>query len=159
METFRPCDAERLTTIHLDPPVPVPAVGLGRWLTSDALPHVADILGTAGDTDPPLGEVELRWVASPESSTPGAMTSCPSPLLLHATGAGPDRDARAATQHALDAVLASVARFNSGRAAGAFCDGQLSAPAGLPASALARLRTIQHRVDPRRVVHVARPLT
>ena len=95
IDTFGPADADRLAMIHLDPPAPVPAIGEGRWLTDGAAGRVFEILTAAGTgTDSPLAEVELRHVAAPASSVPGALTSVPGNLLLHATGPVPKPEAR-----------------------------------------------------------------
>ena len=158
LQTFGPADAERLAGIHLDPPVAVPALGEGRWLTAAAAAHVAEILTAAGTGAVPLAELELRWVECPASAVDGAQTTTPGPLLLHVTGAGPDAKTRRATERALTMVLEAVDGYDTGRSAVAFCDGQPVAHQALGPVTLARLRRVRDRIDPDGVIGAARPL-
>lgn len=160
VSTFGPCDADRLAGVHLDPPGPVPAVGVGRWLTADVAAHAAEVLACAGTTtSSPVAELELRHVAAPASTVPGAETSAPGPFLLHATGAGPDAHTRNVTQQALDAVLVAVSAYDTGRSAPAFCDGQTDVASALDPDALERLRTLRAHLDPRGLIGPARVLS
>ena len=65
IDTVGPCDAARLATIHLDPPVAVPALGEGRWLDASTPTHAWDILIALGvdDDEVALSEMEIRHVA------------------------------------------------------------------------------------------------
>ena len=159
IDTLGPCDAARLATIHLDPPAAVPAVGEGRWLTAEAGTLALDILTAAGTgVDAPLAEVELRHVTSAPSDTPGAETSCPGEILLHATGPAPDEDSRQRVQSALGAVLAAARPVDTGRSAAAFRDGQASAPDALSSETRERLASIRRRIDPDGVIQLSRML-
>lgn len=159
MNTLGRCDATRLAGIHLDPPAAVPGYGEGRWLTIAAAEHAFDILAAAG-TDPgsALNEVELRHLAAPRSDVPGAETSCPGEILLHATGEGTDAAARNRTQEALDRVLAAARPFDTGHSAASFRDGHGSAPDGLAPAARERLAAIRQNVDPSGVIAVSKLL-
>ena len=153
IDTLGPCDARRLSGIHLDPPAPVPAHGEGRWLTGEAGSHALQILTAAGTSvDSPLAEVELRHVAAPASDVPGAETSCPGAVLLHATGPAPDPDARAKVEAALAKVLAAAQPVDTGRSATSFRDGQDAARDARPIEFLTRLDAIRHLVDPENVI-------
>jgi FAD/FMN-containing dehydrogenase len=153
IDTLGPCDAQRLSGIHLDPPAPVPAHGEGRWLTGQAGSHALQILTAAGTSlDSPLAEVELRHVAAPASDVPGAETSCPGAVLLHATGPAPDPDARAKVEAALEKVLAAARPVDTGRSATSFRDGQDAAYDARPTEFLTRLDAIRHLVDPAGVI-------
>ena len=157
IDTIGPCDAARLSTIHLDPPAPVPALGEGRWLTASAGALALDVLTAAGTApDGPLGEVELRHVAATPSDTPGAETTCRGEILLHATGAAPDGKSRQRVESALLTVLAAARPVDTGRSAAAFRDGQASAPDALPAEVRERLAEIRRRVDPSGVISLSR---
>jgi FAD/FMN-containing dehydrogenase len=159
LDTLGPCDAARLTTIHLDPPAPVPAVGEGRWLTAEAGARALDILTAAGtDADSPIAEMELRHVAAPPSTVPGAETSCPGDVLLHATGPGPDPDSRRRVAAALDTVLAVARSVDTGRSAAAFRDGHDRAPDAFPSDVRARLAAIRREVDPTGLILSSRSL-
>ena len=149
IDTVGPCDADRLATIHLDPPAPVPALGEGRWLTEAAADRVHAILTAAGiGADSPLGEVEMRHIASPASAVPGAVTTCPGPLVLHATGGVPDADARDRVRRALGAVVSAAAAADSGFGSTAFRDGRSEAPDALPQQVAQRVAAIRRAVDP-----------
>jgi len=50
---WAPADAARLAQIHLDPPNPVPALGIGRWLGPGAPAVAAEALNTAAAVDSP----------------------------------------------------------------------------------------------------------
>ncbi len=104
IDTTGPCDAQRLAGIHLDPPVPIPALGGGHWLTGETPAHVLRVLATHGlDDDAPLSEIEIRHVAS-DTGGAGALTRVPGPYLLHAVGAAAAAQDRLRVQPALDAV-------------------------------------------------------
>ena len=149
VDTLGPCDAGRLSAIHLDPPAPVPAVGEGRWLTAPGGIRALDILTAAGtDPDAPLGEVELRHLAAPPSDVPGAETSLPGEVLLHATGGAPDEESRRAVLAALETVLAAARPVDTGRSSAAFRDGRESAPDALPDDIRVRLARIRRETDP-----------
>lgn len=157
VNTFGPADAERLAQIHIDPPAPVPAIGEGRWLTARAAERVVEILTAAGtQDDAPLAEVELRHVQSPGSDVPGALTTVPGDLLLHATGPAPTPGARAAVLDALDQVRAAIDPVDTGFSASAFRDGRPSGNEALPAAVLRRADEIRRTVDPDRVIRPAR---
>lgn len=160
VDTLGPCDAARLSGIHLDPPAPVPAVGEGRWLTAEAGARALEILTAAGTgADSPLAEVELRHVAAPPSAVPGAGTSCPGEVLLHATGAAPDPDSRRRVTAALEAVLATVHPVDTGRSAPAFRDGRDRTPDAFPPDVRTRLAAIHREIDPGGLVSSSRSLS
>jgi FAD/FMN-containing dehydrogenase len=155
--TLGPCDAARLSGIHLDPPVAVPALGEGRWLTASAAEHALQILTAAG-TDSSVAMVELRHVAAPASSVPGALTSPGGEILLHAVGAAPDPAARRRVTTGLEAVLAAARPFDTGHSAAAFRDGRTATPDALPADTRTRLASIRRRTDPHDLIVVPRQL-
>ena len=153
VDTLGPCDAERLSGIHLDPPAPVPALGEGRWLSAEAGLHALQILTAVGvSLDSPLAEIELRHVAAPASDVPGAETSCPGEIVLHATGPAPDAGTRAKVQAALETVLAAARPVDTGRSATSFRDGQDAAPDAGRSEVLARLDAIRRLADPNGVI-------
>ena len=159
IDTLGPCDSERLATIHLDPPVPVPALGDGRWLSSDGAAHALEILTACGTgLDSPLSEIELRHLACPASSVRGALTHCPGDLLLHAVGPAPTAEGSRAVQHGLERVLAAAAPVDTGHSAASFRDGQTDALDALDQTARRRLGRVQHEVDPQGLISPARVL-
>ena len=159
IDTLGACDAKRLSGIHLDPPVPVPALGEGRWLTGEAGTHALQVLSAAGTTlDSPLGEVELRHLAVLPCDVPGAETSPPGEILLHAAGSVPDGQGREKVRAALDAVLAAAQPVDTGRSSTSFRDGQNGATDAHPPEIRARLEAIRRRVDPDGVIVASKPL-
>jgi len=84
--SWAPADAARLAQIHLDPPNPVAALGMGRWLGQGGLAVAGDMLSIAADVDSPLAMVELRNLDNTAPTRDGAMSAVPGPLLLHAVG-------------------------------------------------------------------------
>jgi hypothetical protein len=94
--SWAPADAPRLAEIHLDPPQPVPALGIGRWLgpTTPALAH--EVLRLAAAPAAPVAMIELRNLANSAPARDGAMTEVPGPFVLHAVGLANDQDARVA---------------------------------------------------------------
>jgi len=87
-----------LPKIHLDPPNPVPALGIGRWLGPDALAVAADALETATAVDSPLAMIELRNLDNEAHTRDGATTAVPGPFLLHAVGTATDVASRSRTR-------------------------------------------------------------
>lgn len=160
LDTLGPCDARRLSTIHLDPPAAVPALGRGRWLRAAAGEQAAQILTAAG-TEPTgaLAEVELRHVAHAPTGVSGAMTDCPGELLLHATGAAADAASVQAVDEALEVVLVAASADDIGRSAAAFHDGRAWAPDALDSTAQHRLSAVRESVDHHHRVAESRRLT
>ena len=165
LDTTGPCDAERLATIHLDPPVPVPARGLGRWL-GDVDPRlaVATLRAARIGQDRGLNMIELRHLAgSPggpggPGAVGGAMTAPPSPFLLHAVGGGADAAGRAQTDEVLAAVLAAAAPADTGLDAPSFAEGQPAAGVTHDPATLTRLGAIRRALDPDRRLRFQRGL-
>lgn len=161
--TFGPCDANRLSGIHLDPPVPVPALGEGRWLTADAGARAADILTACGiGPGSPLVLAELRHVAlgdPGDAGVPGAMTAPPGDFLLQAVGDAPDDGSRAAVEEGHRTLLDAARPVDTGRSNAPFRVGRISAPDALDAAPRDRLRDIETAYDPERIFSLPRPLT
>ena len=160
IDTVGPCDARRLSGIHLDPDSPVPAVGEGRWLTAGAGAHALPILASHGlDDDAPLSEIEIRHTSTAVGAdTPGALTGVPGSFLLHAVGPAPEPDDHPAVEEALGVVRASAEPVDSGRASTSFRDGQTSAADVLLPDARERLAAIRRRLDPQRSIWYPRPI-
>lgn len=157
--TLGRCDAARLATIHFDPPGPVPALGDGRWLNDDAAAAAFDVI-TACGTGPgfPLTMIELRHVAAADRGVPGAMTSPPGPLLLHADGDASTPNARRQTEQAIAEVRRAAAPTDTGHGAVAFMASHTTAPDALDADSKSRLRRIHAVEDPAQLFHRPRVL-
>lgn len=146
--SWAPADAARLAEIHLDPPAPVPALGLGRWLGSDTPGLAHDLLRTAAPQDSALSLIELRNVANSAPTRTGAMTAVPSPFVLHAVGAAADASARQSVETALTTLQASAQPVDIGLAAPMFAEGRERVDDALPADILQQLGRAAAAVDP-----------
>ena len=152
IDTTGPSDAATLSGIHLDPPVAVPARGLGRWLG----PIIADVVvatfqaARIGQPDG-LNMIELRHVDSAAQGRNGALTRPPGPFLLHAVGAAASDERRAEVDSGL-ARVESVARpVDLGRAAPSFREGQPGPADAYTEPELRRLAQVAAHTDPDRV--------
>ena len=158
-DTFGPCDAARLGQIHLDPPVAVPALGTGLWLDESAAARALTILGATGlGQDATLAEVELRHVEAAGAGVAGAMTTAPGAFVLHATGAAPDADARAAARAALATITEEARPSMTGRGCPSYCDGQTEVLDTYDPATARRLRQIATAIDPAGTVRPMRRL-
>ena len=147
---WAPADAARLAQIHLDPPGPVPALGLGRWLGSTTPALAGDLLTPAAGPDSPLALIELRNVGNSAPTRAGAMTAVSGPFLLHAVGVASDDGSRNATEQGLSHVHAAAQSADTGLAAASFAEGRAAVSDGLDSSALRRLVEVRSAVDPDR---------
>jgi FAD/FMN-containing dehydrogenase len=156
--SWAPADAARLAEIHLDPPDPLPALGIGRWLGSTTPALAGDILSTATAPDSAVAMIELRNVGNSAPARDGAMTTVPGPFLLHAVGLAADPGSRAATEQGLAQVHAVAALADVGLAAASFAEGRAAVADGLAPAALRRLAGVRAAVGPDRRVAPSRLL-
>lgn len=145
---WAPADAARLAEIHLDPPNPVPALGIGRWLGPRALDVAADVLDTAAAVDSPVTVAELRNLGNDAHTRDGATTAVPGPFLLHAVGTAADAAARSRTEDGLSNVRAAAMPADIGRSAASFADGRGAVIDDLDDAGLQRLARISTALDP-----------
>lgn len=150
IDTWGPCDAGRLATIHLDPAMAAPAVGYGRWLGEGTLEVAGAVLGAA------VGEAmmmtEIRDVRSGPAARQGAMDSEPGGFMLHSVG-GPDEHGDLdALRAGFAAVAAAAAAVDTGLAVAAWNDSSPQVADGLPAQVRTRVAAIADAVDPDRVL-------
>lgn len=156
---FGRCDSAALAKIHLDPPVPVAALGDGRWLRSEARFRAREIIMAVQDgAEPALAEVELRHVAGPLAKVDGALVEPPGALLLHAVGAADSASGRESVETELRRVAARAAADDLGRSAASFRDGRPDAPEALSEGERDRLARTRARLDPGGGVKLPRSL-
>ncbi|HME47538.1 FAD-binding oxidoreductase [Mycobacterium sp.] len=153
---WAPADAARLAEIHLDPPNPIPALGIGRWLGPTTPGLAGDVLGKAAAPDSKVAMIELRDVSNSAPARDGATTTVPGPFLLHAVGLAADPESRTATEQGLSDVLAAAQSADVGRAAASFAEGRATVADGLDSSALHRLARVRAAVDPERRIAPSR---
>ena len=148
--SWAPADAARLAQIHLDPPNPVAALGMGRWLGQDGFGLAGEMLRVAAASDSPLAMVELRNLDNAAPTRDGALTAVPGPLLLHAVGNAAEDSARTRVEDGLARLRDTASTAELGRSAAPFADGRAADPGGLNQSQLTRLGGIAAAVDPER---------
>jgi len=158
VDTWGPADAAKLASIHLDPPVAVPAIGDARWLGKGTPAVATQILSVAAPDDSPLTLIEIRHFANTASARPGAETHVPGPFVVHAVGALSGPGTRDPIDASLAGVRAASAAPDLGRSVGSWIDGAESVPDTLPATERERLRAITAAVDPRGVLRRSRYL-
>lgn len=127
--SWAPADAARLAQIHLDPPNPVAALGMGTWLTNNGVALAEDILAIAAGVDSPLAMVELRNVDNTAPTRDGALTAVPGPLLLHAVGNAADPGSSARIEEGLARLRDVAGPADTGRSAASFAEGAPPMPA------------------------------
>ncbi len=148
IDTTAAADATALSTIHLDPPVAVPARGTARWLSSADADTVIDIFNSAQIGEPRgLVMVEIRHVATNAPSLEGAMTHPPAPFLLATVGPAPDDDARARIDDRLSRVEQAAAAVDVGLSVPSFRGGQPEPGQAHSPATLARLGQIAIDLD------------
>ena len=153
---WAPADAARLAEIHLDPPGPLPALGVGRWLGARAPALAHDLLAGVASQDSPVAMTELRNLGNSAPPRAGAQTAVPGPYLLHAVGVAADPGSRAATERGLAQLVAIATPADVGLAAASFADGREAVADGLSDSDLERLAGVRAAVDPDRRIAPSR---
>ena len=154
--SWAPADAARLAQIHLDPPDPLPALGIGRWLGPSTPELAGEVLDTAAAPDSPVAMIEMRNVGNSAPARDGAITTVPGPFLLHAVGLAADPGSRAATERGLTQVHAAAQPADMGLAAASFAEGRAEVADGLQPAARHRLAGVRAAVDPDRRVAPSR---
>lgn len=157
IDTTGAADAAVLSTIHLDPPVAVPARGTARWLSSAGADTIVDIFNSAQIGEPAsLVLVEIRHVATNAPSREGAMSHPSGPFLLDAVGPAPEDDARARIDDLLSQVEQAAAAVDVGLSVPSFRAGQPDPGQAHSPATLARLRQIAGDLDPDHVFRFQR---
>ena len=156
--SWAPADAARLAQIHLDPPDPLPALGIGRWLGPTTPTLAGDVLDTAAAPDSPVAMIEVRNVGNSAPARDGAISTVPGPFLLHAVGLAADPSSRATTEQGLAKAHAAAQLADMGLAAAPFAEGRAAVADGIQPAALRRLARVRATVDPHRRVTPSRLL-
>jgi FAD binding domain len=154
--SWAPADAARLAHIHLDPPNPVPALGIGRWLDWTTPQLASHLLSTAAGRNAEVTMLELRNVDNSAPPRDGAITTVPGPFLLHAVGLAADPSSRAATERGLKRVCTAAQPADVGLAAASFAEGSAEVVDGLQPVACQRLARVRVAVDPDRRIAPSR---
>jgi FAD binding domain len=157
IDTTAAADAAALQTIHLDPPVAVPARGTGRWLSTADAGTIIDIFDAAQLGEPGgLTMVEIRHVSTNALAPEGAMTRPPAPFLLDTVGAALDGEARAQIDDHLLRVEHAAVAVDIGLSVPSFRAGQPDPGQAHAPATLTRLRQIATDLDPDHVFRFER---
>lgn len=158
VDTWGPTDASGLATIHLDPPIAVPAIGLARWLGPDTGQVAADILRTAAPAESALAMIEIRSLDNEAPTRDGAQTAIQGPFVVHAVGALIGQNTREHINKAFSTVRRAAATVDLGLSLGSWAEGSDSVPDALPEGVRQRVDHIADTVDPDRVISRSRYL-
>jgi FAD binding domain-containing protein/berberine-like enzyme len=166
MDTFRRMPARELSTLHMDPPNPVPGVGDGLLLGSADADTVAAIVASAGaDSGSSLLSVEMRQLGGAldrRAPGDGAATFAGCEYAVFAVGIAATPELYAASERDSRRVVAALEPWDSGRDYMNFRETRSSGARLFSAEIHERLRAIKRRVDPRDLIrsnHPVRPAT
>jgi hypothetical protein len=166
MDTVRVMPARELSTLHMDPPAPVPGVGDGRLLGSASADTVAALVEAAGaESGSSLLSVELRQLGGAlDRVAPGdgAATFAGCEYGMFAVGIAATPELRASSERDVKRVVAALEPWDSGRDYMNFRESRSTGARLFSTEIHERLRAIKRRVDPLDVIrsnHPVRPAT
>ncbi len=141
-----------LWDLHMDPPAPAPGAGDGMLLADAPAEAVDALVEVAGaESGSPLLSVELRHLggelARPRAEN-GALASLDAAFALFAVGIAPTPEAKWAVEQHVDAVKASLARWEAGRGYMNFVERPVAARHLFPELTYRRLSQIRAKTDP-----------
>ena len=154
---WAPADAARLAEIHLDPPGPLPALGVGRWLGTAAPTLAHDLLTAGGDTGFAGGDdrvAQPRQLGARAGWGPNSRARALPAARGRRGGRPRDHGPRPSTdspnwRRSRSPRTSDWLRPTSPR-------GGRRSPAGLPTRTLERLAQVRAAVDPHRRVAPSR---
>ena len=162
IDTFATMPVEQLSTVHMDPPGPVPGCGDGFVLHELADDTIDWLMAVAGPTvQTPLLAIDLRQLggaASRPAADGGAVSALPGEFLVYVVGIAPTPEAKRAVESAVRAVRASLATWMSDRDYLNFRENDVAAERFWDADTLRRLREVAKAYDPSAVITSNHPL-
>ncbi len=166
MDTFRVMPARELSTLHMDPPHPVPGVGDGLLLGSADADTIAALVESAGaESGSSLLSVELRQLGGAldrVAEGDGAASFAGCAYAVFAVGIAATPELHAASERDSKRVVQALERWDAGRDYMNFRETRSSGERLFSAGVHERLRAIKRRVDPRDLIrsnHPVRPAT
>ena len=164
MDTVALVPAPSITTLHMDPPQPVPGASDGTMLREVTDETVEAMVAAAGvGAGSPLLSVELRQLGGAlarRAPGNGAAAALDGAYALHAVGMAPTPEAAAAVHDHVDGLLEAMAPWTAERTYFNFTERAVGDDELHDAGTVARLRAVKAAVDPDelfRVVHPIRP--
>ena len=164
LDTVALVPAPSITTLHMDPPHPVPGAGDGtmlRELDDDAVDALVASAGIGAGS--PLLSVELRQLGGAlarRAPGNGAAASLDGAYALFAVGMAPTPAHKAAVGEHVELLLEALAPWTAERTYFNFTERHLGDGELHEVDVLARLRAVKAEVDPDelfRAVHPIRP--
>jgi hypothetical protein len=162
IDTFAQAPATALSTLHMDPPEPVP--GVGDTALIDALPAEAIdafVAACGPGSGSPLVSVELRHLGGALGRVPdgpGALGRCDGDYLLFAVGVLMDPSMSGPLRAALARAIDAVAPWGRGRRLLNFADSPADTRTMFDPQVHERLREIRARVDPEGLLQANHPI-
>ena len=164
MDTVALVPAPSITTLHMDPPQPVPGASDGTMLREVTDETVEAMVAAAGvGAGSPLLSVELRQLGGAlarRAPGNGAAAALDGAYALYAVGMAPTPGAAAAVHDHVDGLLEAMAPWTAERTYFNFTERAVGDDELHDAGTVARLRAVKAAVDPDelfRVVHPIRP--
>ncbi|MDX6485602.1 MAG: hypothetical protein QOF43_755, partial [Gaiellaceae bacterium] len=152
MDTFRVMPTRELSTLHMDPPGPVPGVGDGMLLgdlTAEAVDAIVAVGGA--DSGSSLLSIEVRQLGGALDRTSqgdGALSFVGTKYAMFAVGIAPTPELKALSHRESRRVLAALEPWDAGRDYGNFRESQTTGERLFSGDVHERLRQIKRRVDP-----------
>jgi FAD binding domain len=162
MDTFRPTPVAELGALHMDPDGPLPA--FGDEILVGALPAAgidAFVTAAGPGSDSPLLSAELRHLGgalAPGSAEYGAVSALDAAFAVFGVGIAPDARASAAVRSSVDALLAAMGPWSTGRSYLNFAERPKTGPALFGAAVSQQLCKIKVAYDPTDVIRANHPV-
>ena len=152
MDTFRVMPARELSSLHMDPPGPVPGVGDGRLLGPIDRDAISALVASAGaESGSSLLSVELRQMGGAlDRSAPGdgAATFAGTGAALFAVGMAMTPEMYAASERDAHRVIEALSPWDSGRDYMNFRESRSNGERLFSGDRFERLLAVKQRVDP-----------
>lgn len=150
MDTFARIPAAELTSVHMDPPQPTPAVSDHAMLAALPGDAIAALLRTVGPgADTPVFCAELRQLGGAlRRPHDGALSRLDAQFALFAFCIAPSPDAERIGALATTAVIEAMRPWSTGRRYANFCDRPADAATMFGPDEWARLQRVRERCDP-----------
>jgi hypothetical protein len=161
MDTLATRPVEELSTLHMDPPGPVPGHGEGMLLAE--LPAAAvTAMARFAAPEIPLLSLEVRHLGgalTPGRTSAGAVDGIDAEFALFAVGMTPNAAAMQAVKGAVVAVQHAMAPWSNGRAYLNFTEARKAGDAIFGTAAHRRLRAVKAAYDPSDLIRSNHPVS
>lgn len=163
VDSFAPMPTSELRQIHMDPPEPVPALGDGMLLEDFPAEAMAALLASVGpEVQSPLLAVDVRHVGG-ALGTPdpagGVVDHLPGRYLMFAVGVTPGPEQTAQVRSAITRLQLALQPWAGSREYTNFRESATPLERFFDAGALHRLRQVQEKYDPDKIVRGAHALS